>query len=123
MKWARWSFSAGFSTLSLEEGFLQWLFGFVSGSGSIFACGLSGATNRVNAANWKRLMCHTVSSYAETAFPQNFHTRKLGEITAFYAVSSTNHDLKRYRRSFSESSIFKENLKSWHELKLMENIL
>ena len=25
-------------------------------------------------------------NYAETAFPQNLHTRKLGEIIAFYAV-------------------------------------
>ena len=25
-------------------------------------------------------------NYAETAFPQNFHTMKLGEITLFYAV-------------------------------------
>ena len=25
--------------------------------------------------------------YAETAFPQNFHTRKFGENTVFYAVS------------------------------------
>ena len=24
--------------------------------------------------------------YAETAFPQNLHTRKLGEVTVFYAV-------------------------------------
>ena len=25
-------------------------------------------------------------NYEETAFPRNFHTRKLGEITVFYAV-------------------------------------
>ena len=25
-------------------------------------------------------------NYAETVFPQNFHTRKLGEIMEFYAV-------------------------------------
>ena len=26
--------------------------------------------------------------YGNCAFPQNFHTRKLGEITVFYAVGS-----------------------------------
>ena len=29
-------------------------------------------------------------NYAETAFPQNFHTRKLGEITVFFAVHLGN---------------------------------
>ena len=28
-------------------------------------------------------------NYVETSFPQNFHTRKLGEITIFYAVKSS----------------------------------
>ena len=27
-----------------------------------------------------------VRNYAETAFPQNFHTKKLGEITVFFAA-------------------------------------
>ena len=27
-----------------------------------------------------------VRNYSETAFPQNFHTRKLGEITVFFTV-------------------------------------
>ena len=33
-------------------------------------------------------------NYAETAFPQNFHTRKLGEITVFFAVCGST--LARY---------------------------
>ena len=28
--------------------------------------------------------------YEESAFPQNFPTKKLGEITVFHAVKSTN---------------------------------
>ena len=30
-------------------------------------------------------------NYAETAFPQNFDTRKLGEITVFFAVVANTH--------------------------------
>ena len=43
-------------------------------------------------------------NYVETAFPQNFHTKKLGEITVFYAVILSAEFVRRIRARWSESS-------------------
>ena len=37
----------------------------------------------------KNTVIHLISWCVICAFPQNFHTRKLGEITVFYAVTNT----------------------------------
>ena len=38
------------------------------------------------------------------AFPQNFHTKKLGEITASFAVSATAHQLNLQGNLFDETN-------------------